>query len=42
MKNTLQFFGCIAVALGLGIIAGHMGGYTIMYLDEWETNRTIK
>jgi hypothetical protein len=42
IKGTLQFFVCMALALSLGIAVGHAGGYAIIYLDEYEIDRTIK
>lgn len=42
MKGMLQFISCMALALSLGIAFGHAGGYAIMYMDEYEVDRTIK
>ena len=42
MKGALQFIFCMAFALSLGIAVGHAGGYAIMYIDEYEVDRTIK
>ena len=41
-KGMLQFFLCMALGLSMGIAVGHAGVYAIMYLDEYEINRTIK
>jgi len=42
MKGTLQFIFCMTLALLLGIAVGHAGGYAIMYIDEYEVDRTIR
>jgi hypothetical protein len=42
MKGTLQFFSIMIFALLLGIVVGNAGGHAIMYLDEFEVDRTIK
>ena len=42
MKGTLQFFSIMIFALLLGIVVGNAGVYAIIYLDEFEVDRTIK
>jgi len=42
IKGMIQFFSIMIFALSMGIAVGHAGGRVIMYLDEFETNRTIK
>ena len=42
MKGALQFFSVMLLAVLLGIVVGNAGGYAIMYLDEFEVDRTIK
>jgi len=38
----IKFFGCLLLCISLGVVAGHLGGYAIMYIDEYEVDRTIK
>ena len=42
MKGALQFFSVMLLALLLGIVVGNAGGLAIMYIDEYELDRTIK
>ena len=42
MKGALQFFSVMLLAVLLGIVVGNAGGYAIIYLDEFEVDRTIK
>lgn len=42
MKNVLQLVFVMALAFTLSIVVGHAGGYAIMYIDEYEVDRTIK
>ena len=38
----IQFIGWMLLCISLGAVAGHLGGYTIMYLDEYEVDRAIR
>ena len=38
----IQFVGWILLCIYLGTVVGHVGGYAIMYLDEYEVDRTIR
>jgi len=38
----IQFVGWILLCVSLGTVVGHVGGYTIIYLDEYEVDRTIR
>jgi len=42
MKGALQFFSIMLLTLLLGIVVGNAGGLAIMYIDEYEVDRTIK
>ena len=42
IKGMLQLSFFMALALSMGIVVGHAGGYAIMYIDEYEIDRTIK
>ena len=42
MKGILHFFSIMIFALLLGIVVGNAGGYAIIYVDEFEGDRTIK
>lgn len=42
MKGALQFFSVMLLVLLLGIVVGNAGGLAIMYIDEYEVDRTIK
>ena len=41
MKDLVKVSFLIVTCFGLAIIAGHVAGYGIMFLDEWEVDRTI-
>jgi hypothetical protein len=38
----IKFFGCLLLCISLGVVAGHLGGYAIIFLDEYEVNRAIR
>ena len=38
----IQFVGWILLCISLGTVVGHVGGYAIMYIDEYEVDRTIR
>lgn len=38
----IQFVGWMLLCISLGVVAGHLGGYAIMYIDEYEVDRTIR
>lgn len=42
LKGFLQFVLIMTAALCLSLVVGHAGGYAIMYIDEYEIDRTIK
>ena len=42
MKGTLQFIAIFLFCIIMGVAVAHPFGYAIMYLDEFEVNRTIK
>lgn len=38
----IQFVGWMLLCISLGTVVGHLGGYAIMALDEYEVDRTIR
>lgn len=42
MKGILQFFTIFLACFLMGVAVAHPWGWTIMYLDEYEVDRTVK
>jgi hypothetical protein len=42
IKGTLQFIAIFLFCIIMGVAVAHPFGYAIMYLDEFEVDRTIR